>query len=344
MPAPNDGQVTLVLARSARDVGDVHDTLLRLLALLVVVGGALVTALVWLVVGRALRPVEVMRRRVDAIGAQDLTARLEPPGTRDELDRLATTLNDLLGRLEDAVAREQRFVADASHELRTPITAIRALLESEAADPDLVVLTRADALARLNQLQDLVVDLLHLARTDATEAAEAPVDLDELVLGQASQLARSTRLRIDTSRVSGGQVTGSDTDLGRLVENLASNASRYARTTVTFTVRQHQDTVELLVDDDGPGIPPSDRSRVFERFGTLDESRSDDRTGTGLGLSIAAAIVAAHGGTIGVGDAPHGGARFEVRLPAHVPPPPTRPPPAATPGRPAAGALRRSGG
>jgi signal transduction histidine kinase len=321
-PVQPNPKLTLVLARSSQAVIDVRETLLRLLLLVVVIGSALLGALIWWVVGRALRPVDAMRIRVDNLDDQDLAARLDPPGTGDELDRLANTLNDLLERLERAVAREHRFVADASHELRTPITAVRALLETEAGDPGLVVLTRADALARMNQLQDLVDQLLVLARVDAGDAPpDAAVDLDELVLGQARQLRRSTHLHISTGRVSGGQVAGRDTDLGRLVENLASNASRYARSAIAFTVHQFGDTVELLVDDDGPGIPASDRARVFERFNTLDSARSHTGAGAGLGLSIASAIVAAHRGTIRVGDAPGGGARFEVRLPAYEPEP-----------------------
>jgi signal transduction histidine kinase len=326
-PVKPNPKLTLVLARSAQAPADVRDTLLRLLVALAIVGSLLLGALIWWVVGRALRPVDAMRLRVDGLGDHDLTARLEPPGTGDELDRLADTLNDLLDRLEDAVAREHRFVADASHELRTPITAVRTLLETEAADPSLVVLTRADALARMNQLQDLVEQLLVLARLDAEERPpDVAVDLDELVLGQARQLQRSTHLQIDTNRVSGGQVAGRDTDLGRMVENLASNASRYARTAIAFTVHQFGDTVELLVDDDGPGIPEAERDRVFERFNTLDPARSHTGAGAGLGLSIATAIVVAHGGTIRVGDAPGGGARFEVRLPAYQPEPATQVP------------------
>jgi signal transduction histidine kinase len=311
---------TLVLARSERDVVALRHKLLRLFLQLALVGGVLLGVLIWWVVGRALRPVEAMRRRVDDLDDDDLAARVKPPGTGDELDRLAHTLNELLGRLQRAVAREHQFVADASHELRTPISAVRGLLETELSDPSLVVLTRADALGRMNQLQGLVEQLLVLARADAAEPpVDVPVDLDELVLGQARQLQRSTRLRIDTSRVSGGQVAGRDTDLGRLVENLASNASRYASSSIRFTVQPSGDMVELVVEDDGPGIPAADRTRIFERFNTLDPARTHVGGGAGLGLSISAAIVAAHRGSIQVGEATGGGARFDVHLPAYEP-------------------------
>jgi signal transduction histidine kinase len=321
LSVPDNPGRTLLLARSSQNVAAVHATLVRLLAVVVLVGSGSLCILVWFVVGRSLRPVEQMRRAVDDLDDRDLRMRVALPATGDELDRLAETLNELLARLEQSVEREHDFVADASHELRTPLAGLRALLETETADPTLVVLTRADALARVNQLQDLVDQLLLLARTDDRDDAPSrlPVDLDELVLAQARQLARTTSLKVDISHVSGGQVAGLDSDLGRLVANLASNAARYAATTVSFTVHQFADTVELLVDDDGPGVPTSDRERVFERFSTLDDARTAARSGSGLGLSIVAAIADAHGGTARVTDAPGGGARLEVRLPAYVP-------------------------
>jgi signal transduction histidine kinase len=317
-PVRGPGDMTLVLARSSANVADVRSLLVRVLALLVGVGTVLLGVLVWVVVGRALRPVEEMRRVVDRIGDGDLHERVRAPGTRDELDGLAVTLNDLLARLEAAVTRERQFVADASHELRTPVAGIRALLETEPGDPAAVLRTRAEALARLGELQDLVDDLLVLAKEDAgTERPRAPVDLDELVIGQARQLSRSTTLAVDTSRVSGGQTLGRDTDLARLVENLAANAARHARHAVAFSVRQRGDSIELTVADDGPGIPVGDRNRVFERFTMLDDVRTSGRSGAGLGLAIAAAIASAHGGSVSVDDAPGGGARFVVVLPAY---------------------------
>ena len=247
--------------------------------------------------------------------------RLDRPGTGDELDRLADTLNDLLERLDAALTRERRFVSDASHELRTPITGVRALLESEPHDLAAVRASRAEALAAVDALADLVDDLLELAKADgaagtAGVSVGGPVDLDDLVLAQARSLERSTGLSIDTTEVSGGQVHGRDTEIGRVVENLAANAARYAVSTIIFTVQQEGGDVVFTVTDDGPGIPETDRSRVFERFTTLDDSRSGARGGTGLGLSIVAAIVAGHGGTVTVGDGDGRGARFTVRLPS----------------------------
>jgi signal transduction histidine kinase len=181
-----------------------------------------------------------------------------------------------------------------------------------------VVRIRAEALSRLGQLQDLVEDLLVLAKADTgPHRTPQPVDLDELVLGAARLLDRTTNLRIDTSRVSGGQVAGRDTELGCLVENLATNAARYATTAVVFAVQQLGETVEFTVADDGPGIAAEDRDRIFERFSTLEDARGSDRSGAGLGLSIVSAIVAAHGGSIRVDEGGGTGARFVVQLPAH---------------------------
>ncbi len=321
--APGNAHVSLILARSSHDVAAVGSTLTRLLVALIVFGSALLGVVIFWVVGRALHPVEQMRRTVEKVGDDRLATRLALPGTRDELDRLATTLNDLLQRLEAAMAAERRFVADASHDLRTPIAALRVNLEAEADDPELTVLTRAEALARVEELQDLVDRLLVLSTADrGADPPEEPVDLDDLVLTQARRIRAKGDLVVDTTRVSGGQVTGSDTDLARVVANLTANAVRYAHRAISFTVHTFGDTVELVVDDDGPGIPAADRDRIFERFATLDDARTNGRSGTGLGLAIAAAIVATHRGTIWAEEAPGGGARLSVRLPAHVPPSP----------------------
>jgi signal transduction histidine kinase len=316
-PSPGGPNMTVVVARSASSVSQVRETLIRLLIVMLAAGSVLLGVLIWMVVGRALRPVDEMRKTVDAISERDLQRRLDDPGTGDELDRLAGTLNELLERLEAALTRERQFVADASHELRTPIAGVRALLETEPADPASVVRVRAEALARLGQLQDLVEELLVQAKADAA-AADAPlrpVDLDELVFGQASQLDRTTHLRIDIANVSGGQVAGRDTDLARVIENLATNAARHATTTVAFSVRQINGVVEFAVSDDGPGIPLADRARIFERFSTLEDARDRGDGGAGLGLSIAHAIVVAHHGSIRAEGALGAGARFVVTLP-----------------------------
>ncbi len=315
-PTPN---VSLILARSSRNVSAVGATLTRLIVVLTLAGSVLLTAVIWKVVGGALEPVERMRRSVQGLSDTDLATRVAMPGTGDELDRLATTLNELLERLEVAIASERRFVADASHDLRTPIAALRAVLEAETANPDIAMFTRSDALTRIDELQRLVDQLLQLASADHDANGElVPVDLDDLVLTAAGQLATTSKLFIDTSHVSGGQVAGRESELARMITNLAANAARYAHTTISFRVQTFGDTVEVVIDDDGDGIPLVDRTRIFERFATLDDARAKDRSGTGLGLAIVAAIVASHHGTVRAGEAPGGGARFEVRLPTYL--------------------------
>ncbi len=312
-------EMVLLVGRSLEPAQAAAATLRRLLAVGVPFLAIALAGVIWWVVGRALRPVEIVRAEVNDISARDLSRRLPPPETGDELDRLVATMNALLGRLETSVARERQFVADAGHELRSPLSGARALLESEQTDPDSIADTRARVLATLARLETIVDDLLSLATADAgavSRPPHSPVDLDELVLGQADRLRRTTPLRIDTGAVSGGQVHGRDTDLGRLVDNLTANAQRHTTSVIALGVDQDDGWVTLTVDDDGPGIAPADRTRVFERFTRLDEARTRSAGGAGLGLAIVAAIVEDHGGTVAIETSSLGGARFVVRLPA----------------------------
>ena len=228
-----------------------------------------------------------------------------------------------LGRLEESQARQRRFVGDASHELRSPLAIIRQHAEVALAHPE-----RADTakLARTvltedTRMQRLVEDLLLLARADEgmSPVRRQPVDLDDVVFAMAAGLRRSSPLRVDTTAVSAGRVAGDQNQLQRMVQNLADNAARHARTTVGFVLHEASSgRTKLCVDDDGPGVAETDRQRIFERFVRLDGARARDAGGSGLGLAIVAEIVAAHGGTITVGTSPLGGARFEVLLPTHA--------------------------
>lgn len=314
---PRDG-VWLVVARSRQPVDDATRSVTGALALAVPLATVGIGAVVWLVVGRSLRPVEALRRAVDDITEHDLGRRLDGPGTGDELDRLAATMNDLLARLQAASQRERQLVADASHELRSPLAAVRALVETAPDDPDEAAAHQAEARAAVARLQTLVDQLLELARHDLpVPAPTRPVDLDDLVLQHAALLRRTSALTVDTASVSGGQVLGSEEALGRVVENLVANAARHARTTVRLVLAERDDEVVLVVADDGPGIPVADRQRVFERFTRLDDARRRDRAGAGLGLAIVARIVARHGGTVVAGDDDVlDGAAVTVRLPA----------------------------
>jgi signal transduction histidine kinase len=241
-----------------------------------------------------------------------------PPGD-DEIARLAATMNRMLGRLEDAQARQRRFVSDASHELRSPIASIRQHAElARAGSADADPLELADVVLEEDlRLQRIVEDLLLLARIDEGTAKlrADPVDLDDVVLEEAARLRASTGLAVDAAGVSGGRVRGDRDRLGRLVRNLTENAARAARTAVVLSLREEDAAVVLAVEDDGPGIAPADRERVFDRFVRLDEARDRDAGGSGLGLAIVREVAGLHGGTVAALDGALGGARLEVRLP-----------------------------
>jgi signal transduction histidine kinase len=279
-----------------------------------------VAATTWLVVGRALAPVEAIRREVAAISATQLHRRVPDPPGADEITRLARTMNGLLGRLERSRARQQRFVSDASHELRSPVASIRQHAEVALAHPERGTVTELaeNVLAEDLRIQRLVSDLLLLANADERPAPprRRPVDVDDLVFAAARDLRAGSLLRVDTTAVSPARVAGDAAGLHRMVGNVVENAARHARGRIAFTLAQVDGTVLLAVDDDGPGIPVADRERVLERFVRLDDARTRSTGGSGLGLAIVAELVAAHGGKVAVGAGPLGGARVELRLPA----------------------------
>ncbi len=312
---------TLLIGVNADDVADPVRVLVRLLAILVPVLLAILGGLIWWTTGRTLRPVTRMRTEMATIGATDLGRRVPEPGTGDEIDLLATTMNATLDRLEDAVVRQQRLVADASHELRGPLTRMRADLEVELAGPPTIdargVASRM--LAETVGLQHLVDDLLHLARSDAGAPRSTPMllDLDDIVLREARRVVERGRVRLDTGRVAAVQVLGDRGQLGRVVRNLLENAERHASAVVTLALQDVDGTVTLEVSDDGAGIATADRERVFERFARLDDARTRDAGGAGLGLAIVRDIVERHGGHVALADG--AGATFMVRLPGHAP-------------------------
>jgi signal transduction histidine kinase len=284
--------------------------LLGLPALLLVVGGV-----TWLVTRRALRPVESIRSEMAGITAStDLSRRVPEPHARDEVARLARTTNETLAALESSVERQRRFVADVSHELRSPIASLRTQLEVGAAHPDL--LDVEGAVADTVRLQQLATDLLLLARLDAGERpGEGRVALGALVREEVAQ-QRWGPHPVRLGELAEGEVTGSRAQLTRVLVNLMQNAQRHAASDVRVAVREDEDEagkwVELEVSDDGPGVPVAQRERIFERFVRLDDARSRDEGGAGLGLAIARDVAIRHGGTLTVSDS----ARFVLRLPA----------------------------
>jgi len=309
--------VTIITTTRTYLQSQVNQTFARLLVigvpfLLVLAGGT-----VWLVVGRALRPVEQIRGAVTAITLADLSQRVPEPGTDDEIGRLARTMNDMLARLDDSAARQRRFVADASHELRSPLTAIRTGLEVGLAHPDRAPWPEIArrAVRQSQRLEQLIAELLVLARADAQQLAarRQPVDLAAL-LADLRAATPAPGLSIDLSVPPGTSTTGNPEDLSRMFRNLLDNAVRYARHRVLVTAAAGPDGTIVEIADDGPGIPASERERVFGRFVRLDASREHASRSAGLGLAIAREIATAHGATIVLADAEGGGTRAVVTM------------------------------
>ena len=313
------GRRTVVVARSTEDATEATAVVGRLLAVGLPLLLAVVAVTTWIVVGRALAPVEAIRTEVDAISAAALHRRVPDPPADDEIGRLARTMNRMLARLEQAQARQRRLVSDASPERRSPVAAIRQHAEVALAHPGRTTAGELaeTVLAEDLRLQRLAEDLLLLTRADEHSLAlrRRPVDLDDLVFDEARRLRGAGGLRIDTTAVSAGRVDGDAAALRRMVRNLADNAARHAGGHLAFSVTERDGTVLLAVDDDGPGIPVADRERVFERFVRLDGARSRDDGGSGLGLAIVAELAAVHGGTVAIASSSLGGARVEVTLP-----------------------------
>ena len=288
---------------------------------LTITGLALTTlagAATWLVVRRALRPVDSMRAEVADITVSGLDRRVSQPTTDDEIRLLADTMNDMLVRLESGTRAQRDFVSAASHELRTPIAVIRHVLEvAQATDaPDWREI--ADSVLEEDiRMERLVDDLLLIARTDAGVSRSehwTAVDLDDIVFEEACRVP--SLIRIDVTRVSAGQVNGDAEQLRRVVRNLLDNALRHATQAIAVDLDSVDGRVSVAVDDDGPGVAPEDRTRIFERFVRLDESRTRSDGGFGLGLAIVAELVDSLGGEVRVETSEHlGGARFVFTLP-----------------------------
>jgi signal transduction histidine kinase len=319
------GPLTVTAAAPVDQVARGVDALRGKLAIGLPAVIALVAAVAWVLVGRALRPVDAIRAEVDEISASTMHRRVPEPDTNDEVDRLARTMNAMLGRLDAGATQQRQFVSDASHELRSPVAAIRTGLEVARRRPD-----RADwpavadaALAEEARLEALLDDLLLLAAHDENGAdghGPVPVDLGALAIAEA-QRPRPVPVDVvfwpDDARVVA--VDGDAGELARAVSNLVDNATHFATSLVHVTLSTDHDTARVVVDDDGPGIPPPDRERVFERFTRLDDSRARHQGGSGLGLAVVRSIVTRHHGRVRSDDSPIGGARFVVEFPASTP-------------------------
>jgi signal transduction histidine kinase len=295
------GHVTVVVAQSLEPAeASRHDAIV-----LLGIGGpllVLVVALVtWWVAGRSLRPVESMRRQVDAIDALTLSSRVPLPQAEDEVWKLGGTLNRMLDRLESAARAQRQFVSDASHELRSPLAVLRTNVEVAAAHPegaDWEALAKV-LLAETERVELLVADLLLLANADerGLQLRKGDVDLDDLLRSEADRLRGTTQLVVSLSAPA-VRVQGDRERLARVLRNLVDNAARHASSAVGLVLSTVDGQAVLDVSDDGPGVPADQWERVFERFVRLDDSRSRQRGGTGLGLAIVRQLVHAHGGSV----------------------------------------------
>jgi signal transduction histidine kinase len=270
----------------------------------------------WVLAGRALRPVRDITEETGRIRGGRLHARVPVPATGDEIATLATTMNEMLDRLQRDDERRRRFVSDASHELRSPVAVLRSTADVALAGPadadvvELATTVRAEA----DRMSAMISDLLALARHDeGLPPPAAVVDLDDVVLAEAS---RGRALPVDVHKVSAARVRGRPDELARMVTHLLDNAVRHARSEVSVTLSVQGHDAVLVVEDDGPGVPAQRRQAVFERFVRLDDARTRDGGGAGLGLAVVAATARGAGGSAEVTDSPLGGARFVVSLPA----------------------------
>ena len=270
-------------------------------------------------VRRSLRSVDSIRAQVAEISASDLAELVPVPPGSDEIAALAVTMNEMLARIEAGHAAQRRFVGDASHELRSPLTAIISALDVAVAHPELLDLELAkNTLApEAQRMRTLVEDLLLLARADEMGLAlqREPVRLDDIARSEVIRLRRTCPhvVKIDTEPV---ELEGDRNALSRVVRNLLDNAARHAASRIDVAVHpKAAHAAVLTVADDGPGIPPADRIRALERFVRLDDDRSRTSGGSGLGLSIALEIVTAHMGEITISDRPGGGTVMSVQLP-----------------------------
>ena len=273
----------------------------------------------YLLAARTAAPLRRFANTAAAVDAGDLSPRIvTDPGSAAELSTLADSFNHMLDRLEDAFARQRGFVSDASHELRSPLTAIRGQIEvlAREPDPDAAAVKRVETatLAELRRVERLVEELLALARLDegvgpARRELDVAAFLREAVAAAPGDAA--------LGEVANGRIEADPDMIARVIRNLIENARRHAGPggTVLVTSVAVGRRLRIEVDDDGPGIAAAERERVFDRFHRSDEARSRAAGGSGLGLAIARAIVAAHGGGIWAEVSPLGGARISFELP-----------------------------
>jgi signal transduction histidine kinase len=315
------GQYTVLVGGGSEAVEATARTVALLLAcgapIIIAVAGA---ATYWLV-RRSLQSVDAIRSRVAEISTSDLAERVPVPSSRDEIAALAVTMNEMLARIEAGHRAQQRFLGDASHELRSPLATIISGLEVAEAHPELLDAELAinTLLPEAQRMRTLIEDLLLLARADEQSLVQHKQDmaLDDLVEVEAARARREAGCTIRTE-VRPARLTGDPAAMSRMIRNLVDNAVRHANSLIAIEVSSRNGTAKLSISDDGPGIAPAERTRVFERFVRLDSDRSRSGGGAGLGLAIVAEVVIAHGGTVTIDDRPGGGTKVIVVLPQHT--------------------------
>jgi signal transduction histidine kinase len=296
----------------------------RTVALLLACGAPIIIAVAatasYRLVRRSLQSVDAIRGRVAEISSSDLAGRVPVPHSRDEIAALAVTMNEMLSRIEAGHRAQKRFVADASHELRSPLATIVSGLELAEVHPELhdAEFATNTLLPEAQRMHALIEDLLLLARTDEQSLAlrKEEVALDDLVEVEAARVRRAAECTVETD-IRPARLTGDPAAISQVIRNLVDNAVRHADSRIIIEVSNRDGSAILAVSDDGPGIDPADRTRAFERFVRLDADRSRSSGGAGLGLAIVAEVVAAHGGTVTIDDRPGGGTKVVVTLP-HV--------------------------
>jgi signal transduction histidine kinase len=315
------GTLTVTAAAPADQLAGTLDSLRQALMIGLPVVIVLVAALVWVLVGWALRPVNAICAEVDEITGSTIHRRVPEPTATDEISRLARTMNAMLIRLDSSATRQRQFVSDASHELRSPVASIRTGLEvARRKGVKANWLAVADAaLAEEARLEALIDDLLLLAAQDESGSSPRGPGVVNLTAIADVEAQRHRRLAVEVVDPAPAArpvlVAGAADQLTRVVANLLDNAARHATAAVQLRVTACEGTARVMVDDDGPGVAAEDRERIFDRFTRLDGSRARSAGGTGLGLAVARSIVTTHDGRVWVTTSPLGGARFAVELP-----------------------------
>lgn len=316
--ATRSGVYTVLVGGGSEAVEGTARALAILLACSAPVIVAVVAGATYWLVRRSLQSVDAIRTRVADISTSDLAERVPVPDSHDEIAALAVTMNEMLSRLEAGHRAQQRFVGDASHELRSPLATIISGLEVAEAHPDLLDAELAvnTLLPEAQRMHTLIEDLLLLARADEQRLLrrKEPVALDDLARAEADRARRDAQCVIHTD-LRPVRLDADPVAMSRMIRNLVENAVRHAISCVAIEVRGDDATAILTVSDDGPGIAPADRDRVFERFVRLDSDRARSGGGTGLGLAIVTEVVTAHGGTVAIDDPPYGGTTMVVTLP-----------------------------